>query len=111
MVDYDRRREVPRDFKEANVSQHVAIIRTAVRETDDFLHLLILSPYFQSFVFDEQTGAACWRQSVAFRPAASTMRRQTSIGAASTQLVLGFVSDSSQWVASEVRTSHFNSQT
>jgi type I restriction enzyme S subunit len=48
---------VPDDFKEANVSQHVAIIRTAVRGIEDFLHRLVLSPYFQAFVFDEQTGA------------------------------------------------------
>jgi type I restriction enzyme S subunit len=48
---------IPDDFKEANVSQHVAIIRTAVGGTEDFLHRLILSPYFQAFVIDEQTGA------------------------------------------------------
>jgi type I restriction enzyme, S subunit len=48
---------VPDDFDEANVSQHVAIIRVVVPGTQDFLHLLILSPYFQSFIFDEQTGA------------------------------------------------------
>jgi type I restriction enzyme S subunit len=48
---------VPDDFKEANVSQHVAIIRVAVNGLHDFLHQLILSPYFQSFIFDEQTGA------------------------------------------------------
>ena len=48
---------VPDKFEAANVSQHVAIIRTAVRGTEDFLHRLVLSPYFQAFVFDEQTGA------------------------------------------------------
>jgi type I restriction enzyme, S subunit len=48
---------IPDNFKEANISQHVAIIRTAVKGTEDFLHRLILSPYFQAFVFDEQTGA------------------------------------------------------
>lgn len=48
---------VPEDFGEANVSQHVAIIRPAVRGMDSFLHSLILSPYFQAFIFDEQTGA------------------------------------------------------
>jgi len=48
---------VPDDFKEANISQHVAIIRVAILGIQDFLHLLILSPYFQSFIFDEQTGA------------------------------------------------------
>jgi len=48
---------IPDDFKEGNVSQHVAIIRTAVSGTEDFLHRLILSPYFQAFIIDEQTGA------------------------------------------------------
>ncbi len=48
---------VPDDFAEANVSQHVAIIRVAADGTQDFLHRLILSPYFQSFISDEQTGA------------------------------------------------------
>jgi len=48
---------VPDDFEEANVSQHVAIVRPAIRGIEDFLHRLVLSPYFQGFVFDEQTGA------------------------------------------------------
>ncbi len=48
---------VPDDFDEANVSQHVAIIRIAINGLQDFVHRLILSLYFQSFVFDEQTGA------------------------------------------------------
>ncbi|MGE3150564.1 MAG: restriction endonuclease subunit S [Pseudorhodoplanes sp.] len=48
---------VPDGFGDANVSQHVAIIRPAVRGMDAFLHSLVLSPYFQAFIFDEQTGA------------------------------------------------------
>ena len=48
---------VPDQFDEANVSQHVAIIRSAVSEMSDFLHKLVLSPCFQAFIFDEQTGA------------------------------------------------------
>lgn len=48
---------VPDVFGEANVSQHVAIIRTALPGIEDFLHRLVLSPYFQAFIFDEQTGA------------------------------------------------------
>ncbi len=48
---------VPDQFDEANVSQHVAIIRPAVSEMSDFLHKLVLSPCFQAFIFDEQTGA------------------------------------------------------
>lgn len=48
---------IPNDFDEANVSQHVAIIRPAVRGMADFIHRLVLSPYFQAFIFGEQTGA------------------------------------------------------
>jgi type I restriction enzyme, S subunit len=48
---------VPSNFADANVSQHVAIIRVAIRGIESFLHQLVLSPYFQAFVFDEQTGA------------------------------------------------------
>jgi len=48
---------VPEHFNEANVSQHVAIIRPAISEMSDFLHKLVLSPCFQAFIFDEQTGA------------------------------------------------------
>jgi type I restriction enzyme S subunit len=48
---------VPDDFGEANVSQHVAIIRVPLQGIEDFLHLLVMSPYFQGFIFDEQTGA------------------------------------------------------
>lgn len=42
---------------EANVSQHVAIIRVAADGVQRYLHLLIRSPYFQQFVIGEQTGA------------------------------------------------------
>lgn len=48
---------VPYDFGDANISQHVAIIRPAVSGMEAFLHSLVLSPYFQAFIFDEQTGA------------------------------------------------------
>ena len=48
---------VPDGFGEANVSQHVAIIRVAVDGVQDFLHRVIQSPHFQAFVFNEQTGA------------------------------------------------------
>ncbi len=48
---------VPDDFAEANVSQHVAILRLAVPAMSDYLHRLVLSPYFQRFVDGEQTGA------------------------------------------------------
>jgi type I restriction enzyme S subunit len=48
---------VPVDFQEANISQHVAIIRVGMPGMEDFIHVLILSPYFQSFVDKSQTGA------------------------------------------------------
>jgi type I restriction enzyme S subunit len=48
---------VPSGFNEANVSQHVAIIRVAIDGIQCYLHQLVLSPFFQSFVLSEQTGA------------------------------------------------------
>jgi type I restriction enzyme S subunit len=48
---------VPSSLRSANVSQHVAIVRLAVGELRDFVHRLILSPYFQSHIINEQTGA------------------------------------------------------
>ena len=48
---------VPDDLGQANISQHVSIIRTAIDGPQRFLHYVILSPYFQAFIFDEQTGA------------------------------------------------------
>lgn len=42
---------------QANISQHVAIIRLAVGEMQDFAHKVVLSPFFQFFVMGEQTGA------------------------------------------------------
>ncbi len=48
---------VPEHLTEANISQHVAILRVAIEGLEHFLHYLVLSPYFQAFVFKEQTGA------------------------------------------------------
>jgi type I restriction enzyme S subunit len=48
---------VPSANGDANISQHVAIIRPALNALTPYLHRLILSPYFQSFVNSEQTGA------------------------------------------------------
>lgn len=48
---------VPKAFPQANVSQHVAIIRTAIDGIQCYLHQLVLSRYFQSFILSEQTGA------------------------------------------------------
>ena len=42
---------------QANISQHVAIIRLAVEGMRDYLHKVVLSPFFQSFIIEEQTGA------------------------------------------------------
>jgi type I restriction enzyme, S subunit len=48
---------VPSEFDEANISQHVAIIRVALKGLEGYFHRLVLSPYFQAYIFDEQTGA------------------------------------------------------
>jgi len=47
---------VPKDFKEGNVSQHVCIIRPIQVDTNYF-HKIVLSPYFQKFIFSSTTGA------------------------------------------------------
>jgi type I restriction enzyme, S subunit len=44
------------DFEEANVSQHVTIIRCAVTETRNFIHYFLLSPYGQSMIWTRQVG-------------------------------------------------------
>ena len=48
---------VPDDLDQANISQHVSIIRIAIDGPQRFLHYVILAPYFQAFILDEQTGA------------------------------------------------------
>ena len=47
---------VPDDFIEANVSQHVTIIRCAIPQIRRFLHLFLLSPYGQSMIWTRQVG-------------------------------------------------------
>lgn len=47
---------VPNDFEEGNVSQHVCIIRPICVD-NKFLHNIILSPFFQKFIFSSTTGA------------------------------------------------------
>jgi type I restriction enzyme S subunit len=47
---------VPADFDEANVSQHVTIIRLKEGLENKFIHLVILSPYFQDKIMVVQTG-------------------------------------------------------
>ncbi len=44
------------DFNEANVSQHVTIIRPTEPETRKYLHLCILSPHTQNMVWGRQVG-------------------------------------------------------
>jgi type I restriction enzyme S subunit len=46
------------DFKTANVSQHVAIVRMINLNTRQFIHNLIISPYFQSRIMDVQVGVS-----------------------------------------------------
>jgi type I restriction enzyme S subunit len=48
---------IPEDAEEANVSQHVTIIRPANRDTRFFLHLCIISPYGQQLIWGRQVGA------------------------------------------------------
>jgi len=47
---------VPEGFKEGNVSQHVCIIRP-LQVDRSYFHKIILSPYFQKFIFSSTTGA------------------------------------------------------
>ncbi len=48
---------VPNGVGEANISQHVAIIRPALTAMAPFLHCVVRSPFFQWFIGSEQTGA------------------------------------------------------
>lgn len=47
---------IPKDFNEANVSQHVSIIRLIDRLNNVFIHKILLSPYFQDKIMEVQTG-------------------------------------------------------
>jgi len=47
---------VPIKFSEGNVSQHVCIIRGLIL-FQPYLHLVVLSPYFQKLIFGSTTGA------------------------------------------------------
>ncbi|TMS95112.1 restriction endonuclease subunit S [Pseudoalteromonas sp. S201] len=49
---------VPADFGEANVSQHVTIIRLTDIEIREYIHLCILSPYTQAMIWGRQVGMA-----------------------------------------------------
>jgi len=48
----------PSDIGEANVSQHVTIIRPTEITMNSYLHLCILSPYIQKLIWDRQVGVA-----------------------------------------------------
>jgi type I restriction enzyme S subunit len=47
---------VPDNFKEANVSQHVTIIRCINTNIRQFLHIVLLSPHGQSMIWSRQVG-------------------------------------------------------
>ncbi len=47
---------VSSSFDEANVSQHVTIVRTVSLVNKEFTHKLFLSPYFQDYIMATQTG-------------------------------------------------------
>ena len=49
---------VPSEFGEANVSQHVTIIRLTDPQVCEYLHICILSPYTQSMIWERQVGMA-----------------------------------------------------
>lgn len=49
---------LPSDFGEANVSQHVTIIRPTDYQIREYLHLCLLSPYCQALIWGRQVGMA-----------------------------------------------------
>lgn len=49
---------VPSEIEEANVSQHVTIIRIIPPVSREFIHYLLLSPYVQAMVWGRQVGMA-----------------------------------------------------
>lgn len=49
---------VPDDFEEANVSQHVTIIRCIQPDQRRFIHFLLQSPYCQRMIWTRQVGMA-----------------------------------------------------
>ena len=49
---------VPDDFQQANVSQHVTIIRLCDPSLRRFIHFMLLSPYCQEMIWSRQIGMA-----------------------------------------------------
>ena len=47
---------VPDDFDEGNVSQHVSIVRLVEKAHRGFLHISLVAPFFQDFIFRVQVG-------------------------------------------------------
>lgn len=48
---------VPKDFETGNISQHVAIIRTTEYSNSSYLHIALLSSYFQDLILEYTTGS------------------------------------------------------
>lgn len=48
---------VPNEFDTGNINQHVSIIRLSFVEMSNYVHKIIVSPYFQQQIFESQTGA------------------------------------------------------
>lgn len=46
------------DFDQANVSQHVAIVRPLVSDITPYLHLVLISAHVQKTVMDVQVGVS-----------------------------------------------------
>ena len=45
------------EIDEANINQHVSIIRPVERDMSQFVHKVLVSPYFQNMIVEMQTGA------------------------------------------------------
>ena len=45
------------EFDEANINQHVSIIRPVERDMGQFVHKVLISSYFQNMIVEVQTGA------------------------------------------------------
>lgn len=45
------------EFDEANINQHVSIIRPVERDMGQFIHKVLISSYFQNMIVEVQTGA------------------------------------------------------
>jgi type I restriction enzyme S subunit len=49
---------LPDNFQEANINQHVSIVRVINPEIRHFLHICMLSPYIQNMIWSRQVGMA-----------------------------------------------------